>query len=146
MKFKTKIEADGELTFLRLPFDARAELGKARAPVKVTVAGYTYRSTVATYGGEYFLPLRKSHREAAGVRAGQRVDVTVVADKEPRVVAVPPDLARALKKNRGARERWDALSYTHRREHVEAIEEAKKPETRARRVARAVEMLTGDNN
>ena len=146
MKFRTKIEADGTLTMIRLPFDVRAEFGKARPAVKVTVAGHTYRSTVATYGGEYFLPLRKSHRDAAGVRAGQLVSVTVVADAEPRVVRIPDDLGRALKKNRRARERWDALSYTHRREHVEAIEAAKKPETRARRVARALEMLSGDDN
>jgi ribosomal protein L11 len=112
-----------------------------RAPVKVTLNGYTYRSTVAAMGGPPCIPLRKSNREAAGVEGGQTVSVTVELDTEARTVKPPADLVKALKASPPAWERWQELSYTHQREHVEAIEEAKAPETRARRIARAVEAV-----
>jgi uncharacterized protein YdeI (YjbR/CyaY-like superfamily) len=92
-------------------------------------------------GGERFVPLRTSHREAAGVSAGERVRVTLTRDDEPRVVAVPKDLAAALRKA-GATAAWKRLSFTHQREHVEAILGAKKVETRARRVEACVKMVS----
>src|SRR4051794_33271500 len=125
-----------------VPFDPKAAFGKARAPVKVTLNGYTYRSTIAHMGGPPFIPLRKSHREAAGLQVGETVEVRLELDTAPRVVTVPADLKKALRAVAGATERWKALSYTHQREHVEAIDEAKAPETRARRIARAVDMVT----
>jgi hypothetical protein len=111
-----------------------------REELTVTLKGYTYRSTVAVYGGEFFLPFAAVHRDAAGVTAGQPVRVTVVLDTSPREVEVPKDLAAALKKA-GVRAAFDALAFTHRKEHVRAIEEARAPETRARRIDTAVAMV-----
>ena len=124
-----------------VPFDPKAAFGKARAPVRVTLNGYTYRSTIAQMGGPPFVPLRRSHREAAGLQGGETVEVRLELDTAPRIVTVPADLEKALRAVAGATERWNALSYTHQREHVEAIDEAKAPETRARRIARAVDMV-----
>ena len=85
--------------------------------------------------------LRASHREAAGLKGGQKVEVRLDLDVEKREVTPPADLAKALKAVPGAWDRWRELSFTHQREHVEAIEQAKKPETRARRIANAVAMV-----
>jgi hypothetical protein len=142
--FKTTIVRDGPLCFIPLAFDPKAVFGKARAPVRVTLNGYTYRSTIAAMGGPQCIPLRKSHREAAGLEGGETIQVRVELDTVKREVKPPPDLAKALKVEPTALERWRELSYTHQREHVEVIEEARKPETRARRIAAAVGMLMRD--
>jgi hypothetical protein len=139
--FTARIVRDGAMCYIPLPFDPKATFGKVRAPVTVTLNGYTYRSTVAAMGGPPCIPLRRSHRQAAGVEDREAVEVCVTLDAEPRTVAVPADLERALKAVPGLWDRWRALSYTHRREHVEAIEEAKKPETRARRIAGTLRMI-----
>jgi hypothetical protein len=110
-----------------------------RPPVVVTVAGYTYRTTVAPYTGAYFVPLAAEHREAAGVAAGEEVDVSITLDTAPREIAVPEDLAAAF--DEPARARFDALAYTHQKEWVRWVEEAKKPETRAARIEKTVESL-----
>jgi hypothetical protein len=136
-KFKTKL-GDG---FLELPFDVKAEFGSARAPVNVAINGYSFRSTVCVYGGKYFVPVRKDRQNAAGVKPGDTVEAAIAPDTKERLVEPPPDLAAALKKNPRAREQWDKLSYTDRREHAEAIEGAKKPETRARRLKSTLEKL-----
>lgn len=138
--FKAKIEREGSDCHIPLDFDPRAVFGKMRAPVKVTLNGYTFRSTIAAMGGPPFIPLRKSNREAAGLEGGETITVRLDLDTEPRVVEPPADLRRALKAAPGAWERWGKLSYTHQREHVEAVEGAKKPETRARRIEAAVRM------
>ena len=124
-----------------LPFDPKPVFGKVRAPVKVTVNGYTYRSTIAAMGGPPCVPLRKSHREAAGLEGGETLTVRLELDTEAREVTPPADLVRALKANPEAWDRWRALSYSHQREHVEAIEGAKKPETRTRRIAATISTL-----
>jgi hypothetical protein len=129
------------MCFIPVTFDPRSVFGKLRVPVKVTVNGYTYRSTIAAMGGPPCVPLRKSNREAAGLEGGETVTVRLDLDTDKREVTPPPDLVRALKANPGVLHRWRALSYSHQREHVEAIEDAKKPETRARRVAAAVKMI-----
>jgi hypothetical protein len=103
----------------------------------VTINGWTWRSTVMRYGERYYLPVNARNREGAGVAAGDRVEVLLELDAEPRDVPVPADLADALAAA-GLRDAWDACSYSHRREWVEAIESAKRPETRTRRVGRAV--------
>jgi hypothetical protein len=138
--FKTTIVKDGSTCFIPLTFDPKAVFGKLRAPVKVTLNGYTYRSTIAAMGGPPFIPLRKSNREAAGLEGGETIEVRLDLDTEERVVTPPADLVKAL---RAATvwDRWTDLSYSHQREHVEAIEGAKKPETRARRIERAVQMV-----
>ncbi|NCP12189.1 MAG: DUF1905 domain-containing protein [Sphingomonadales bacterium] len=123
-----------------VPFDPREAFGKVRAPVVVTLGDYSYRSTIAAMGGPYFVPLRQSHREAARVAAGDTLTVTLALDTAPRRVEAPDDLKAALAAA-NAWEAWSKLSYTHQREHVEAIVSAKKAETRERRVAKAVAMV-----
>lgn len=123
-----------------VPFDPKQIFGKVRAPVRVTLNGYSYRSTIAAMGGPLLIPLRRSHREAAGLEGSETLKVTIELDTESREVAPPSDLSRALKAA-GVWAQWSALSYTHRREHVEAVTEAKRPETRRRRIDAAVKAL-----
>src|SRR5438132_271239 len=139
--FKTTIVRDGSMCFIRVPFDPRIVFGKVRAPVKVTLNGYTYRSTIASMGGGPCLPLRKSNREAAGLEGRETLDVTLELDSEKREVEPPADLVKALKAARPAWDRWRELSYSHQREYAEAVEGAKKPETRARRIEGAVRTI-----
>jgi len=139
--FKATIVREGSTCLIPLPFDPKAVFGKVRAPVKVTLNGYTYRSTIAAMGGPACIPLRKSNREAAGLEGGETVEIRLDLDTEVREVTPPADLVSALKGVPGAWDRWQKLSYTHQREHADAIEDAKKPETRARRIAAAVTMV-----
>jgi hypothetical protein len=139
--FSGTVMLHGSSSFIPLTFDPKEVFGKVRAPVKVTLNGYTYRSTIAAMGGPPCIPLRKSNREAAGLRGGETVLVRLDLDTAPREVVPPPDLVKALKAVPGGWNRWQALSFTHQREHVEAIADAKKPETRARRIDNAVRMV-----
>lgn len=127
--------------FLELPFDVKAEFGKARAPVKISINAHSYRTTVAVYDGKYFVPVRKDRQEAAGVKPGDRCNVTIALDTQARHIDPPPDLMTVLAKNATARANWRTLSFTHKREYAEAILSAKKPETRARRVRQTFEVL-----
>ena len=136
-RFQAVVRSEGTGTFIEVPLDVPAVFGRVRARVQVTVNGWTWRSTVMRYGERYYLPLNARNRAGAGVTAGDRVAVSVELDAEPRDVAVPADLADALAAA-GLRAAWDACSRSHRREWVEAIEGAKRPETRTRRVVRAV--------
>jgi len=129
------------MCFIPLAFDPKDVFGKVRAPVKVTLNGYSYRSTIAAMGGPPCIPLRKSNREAAGVNGGETVEVRLDLDTEKREVIPPADFGRILKTTPAALEHWNRPSYTHQREHVEAIEGAKKPETRARRIEAAIRMI-----
>jgi hypothetical protein len=139
--FRTKIYRDGSMCFIEVPFDPKAVFGKVRAPVKVTLNGYTYRSTIASMGGVVCVPLRKSNREAAGLEGGETLSVTLTLDADERVVEPPKDLVKALKASPPAWERWREASYTHQREWAEAVEGAKQPATRVRRIAAAVAAL-----
>jgi hypothetical protein len=136
--FKAKLTADSGGLFFQVPFDVKEAFGKARAPVRVKLGKYSYSSTVAVYGGKYYVPVRREHREAAKVTPEKTLTISLELDEAKRDVKTPSDLARALKARAGGGEHWQKLSYTNRREHVQAILEAKKPETRARRVAKAV--------
>jgi hypothetical protein len=142
-KFRTSIlQAEGmNATGIVVPDEIVEKLGAGKKPkVAVTLKGYTYRSTVAVMGGKYMLPLAKEHRDAAGVKANDKVEVTLELDTAPREVEVPKDLAAALRKA-GLTKDFAALAFTHRKEHVRAIEEAKAPETRLRRIEKAVAMV-----
>ena len=145
-RFQTTLQVEGRTaTYFEVPLDVPAVFGRTRPPVKVTIGGHMYRSTIAIYGGRYFVPLNRQNREAAGVAAGDEVTVELEADTEERTVTVPDDLRAALDADKPARTAFDALSYTHRREYVEWIAEAKREETRQRRVAKTVERLrSGD--
>lgn len=138
---RVKIVRDGSMCFVPVPFDPKPVFGKIRAPVRVTLNGYTYRSTIAAMGGTVFIPLRRSNREAAGLEGGETLDVEIALDTEKRTVKPPADFARALRAAPPAWDRWGELSFSHQREYVEAIVEARKPETRARRIAGAVRMI-----
>jgi hypothetical protein len=117
---------EGERPTVVLPFDAKQRYGKARAQVRGTVNGAAFRTTVAVYSGLHLIGFNKEVRERAGVEIGD--DVTV-------------ELEQALATNSEARAAVDGLSYTHRREYAEWIGEGKRPDTRQRRAARALEML-----
>jgi hypothetical protein len=122
-------------------FDPKAVFGKVRAPVKVTLNQYSYRSTIASMGSVTCIPLRRSHREAAGLVGGEQIAVTIELDVEPREVDLPADLARALRSDMKRMKKWKSLSYTHRREMAQTIEIAKQPATRARRLASTIQSL-----
>jgi hypothetical protein len=129
-------------TGIEVPPEVIDALGKGKKPpVVVTVNGYTYRNTVAVMGGRYMISLSAKNREAAGVAAGQEVEVELELDTEPREVDVPEDFAAALAAEPKAQAFFDGLSYSQRSWFVLGIEEAKKPETRANRITKAVERL-----
>jgi hypothetical protein len=135
-------DAGGGGAVFDLPAQAAAALGeRKRPPVTVTIGDYTFRTTVAVYGGQPMIGVNKGHRASAGIGIGDSFDVVVALDEEPRVVEVPTDLAEALAADHAARAGFDKLSYTHRREYVQWIAEAKRPATRARRVAETVDRV-----
>jgi len=127
---------------MHLPDDVVESLGKGRKPpVKATINGYTWRSTVAVMGGEYWLGASKEVRRNAGVEAGQEVDLTLELDTEERVLEVPADFAAALDAEPEARRFFDTLSYSNKRRFTYSIDEAKTPETRQRRIDKSVSQL-----
>jgi hypothetical protein len=130
-----------ERPVVEVPFDVRAAFGSARAKVKVTVNGVVLRTTVAVYGGRSYIGFRAEIRRAAGISVGDKVRVKVEADREPREVDVPANLARALARDSVARKEFEALSFTHKKEYAQWVGGAKKPETAARRVEKTVKML-----
>jgi hypothetical protein len=138
--FTATIVRDGSMCYIPLTFDPKPVFGKIRAPVKVTLNGYAYRSTIAAMGGPACIPLRTSNHDAAKLHGIDRIEVRLDLDTEARIVKPPADLVNALKAA-SLWDRWQALSFTHQREHAEAVEDAKKPETRARRIERAVQMI-----
>lgn len=141
----TLLQAEGmNATGIQVPAETVAALGKGkRPPVKVTVNGFTYRSTVAAYGDVFMLPLSQERRAAAGVQAGDRIEVTLELDTEPRTVDVPDDLAAALEAN-GIRAAFEALAPSRKKEFVRQVESAKAEETRVRRIDRIVATLTNE--
>jgi hypothetical protein len=143
MRFRTTIELGGKTaTGFRVPEDVIAALGRGKKPpVRVTIGQHTYRSTVAVMSGAYFLPLSAENRNAAGVAAGDDIEVEVELDEAPREIEVPADLAAALAKDKKAKAFFEGLSYSNKRWHVLAVEGAKKPETRQRRIEKSIELL-----
>ncbi len=143
MKFRATVELGGKTaTGIEVPEDVVAALGSGSRPaVTVTVGAHSYRTTVARMGGRFLVPLSAENRTAAGVAAGDQVDVDIEPDTAPRQVEVPADLADALANDDAARATFDGLSFTHRKEWVRWVDEAKKPETRATRLAMTVESL-----
>jgi hypothetical protein len=133
----------GEVCAIDIPFDVEKTFGgRDRVPVCGTLNGAPYRSSVFRMGGDcHFMVVNRGLRAAAGVTGGETVPVTMERDTEPRVITPPADFALALKGNKEAQSLWDKLSYTHQREHVEHIEDAKKPETRERRIEKSIQLL-----
>jgi|SRR5215472_12236479 len=141
-RFEAVVRAEGSGLFVDVPDAAIAALGRGRRPpIVVEVNGYRYRSTPSVYGGRTLLGFRKEVQAAAGLSAGQRVELLFELDEEPRDVTVPADLEAALRADGAAAEAFAALSFTRRREHVEAVEGARTGETRRRRIERIVTSL-----
>ena len=134
----------GNNTGIEVPADVVAALdaGK-RPPVVVNANGYEYRSTVAPMGGKYLLPFSAERRKESGINGGDAIDVELTLDTAPRTVEVPADLQSALDGSAVAATAWETLSYTHKKEHVRAVLDAKKADTRTRRIAAVVAKLEG---
>lgn len=145
MRFQAVLRLDGATaTGIVVPPEVVDALGGGgRIPVRATVGGVEYPSTIAMRAGEAKLPVSADIRAKAGIAAGDEVAVDLVRDDQPRTVEVPGDLAEALAAVPGARERFDALSVSNRKRHVLAVEGAKAAATRARRVAKVLEELGG---
>ncbi len=143
MRFQATVELGGKTaTGIRVPAEVVSALGPGKRPaVRVTINGYTYRSTVASMGRAFMLPVSAEVRRRAGIVAGDQVDINIALDIEPREVAVPPDFAEVLDGDTDARRFFDGLSYSNKRRLVISIEDAGTAETRQRRVAKAVATL-----
>jgi hypothetical protein len=143
VRFRTTIQQGGKTaTGIQIPEEVVEALGSGKRPaVKVTINGYTYRSTVAVLGGRYMVGVSAEHRAGAGVAGGEEVDVDVELDTAPREVRVPDDFAAALDAEPAARRTFDGLSHSNRSWHVLQVEGAKTSETRLRRIARSVDVL-----
>jgi hypothetical protein len=143
MLFHATIERSGKTTTgIHVPDDVVVALGSGKRPaVRVTINGYTYRSTIAAMRGAFMLPVSAEVRQRAVVAAGDQVQVQVEVDTEPRQVSLPPDLAEALDRDADARRFFDKLSYSNQQRIVLPIEQAKTAETRQRRIASSVSML-----
>ena len=143
IEFTATLEPRGPAAAVVLDADQVAAVGEGakRFPVLATVNGYSWRTSVARMGGEYLVGLSRAVREAAGVLAGDSVEVAIELDAAPREVEVPEALAAALAADPTARAKFEALAYSHRKEYARWIAEAKRAETRERRVAQAIEMI-----
>ncbi|MEN1976014.1 YdeI/OmpD-associated family protein [Cellulomonas olei] len=139
----TLVATGGTTTGIEVPEDVVLGLGRGkRVPVSVTIGAHTFRGSVAPYSGGYWVGVSAANRAAAGIAAGDDVEVVLEVDDAPRTVEVPPDLAEALAAaGPAAGEAWAALSYSKQRAHVLAVEGAKTDATRRRRVAAVVDSL-----
>jgi hypothetical protein len=143
MRFHTTIiQGDKTATGIRVPAEIVEALGAGKRPkVKVTIRGYTYRSSVAVMGGDFMIGVSADNRAGAGVAGGDEIDVDLELDTEPREVTVPADFGVALDAEPAARRTFDGLSYSNKSWHTLQIAGAKSDETRQRRIARSVEAL-----
>ncbi len=143
MRFRTTVELGGKTaTGIQVPPEVVEALGSGKRPaVSVTINGHTYRSTIAPMRGAFYLPVSAEVREAARVAAGDEIDVDVELDIAPREVAVPPDFQAALDADVAAKTAFERLSYSNKRQHTLAIDGAKTPETRQRRIEKAISTL-----
>jgi hypothetical protein len=129
-------------TGIEIPSAVVEALGSGkRPPVTVTINGYSYRNTIAVMGGMFLVGVSAEHRAGAGVKAGDMLDVMLTVDTAPREVEVPADFATALANDKVAKAAFDKMSYSHKRQHTLAIEDAKTAETRARRIEKSIAML-----
>ena len=141
-RFEAAVGAEDGRLFVEVPPAVMAALGPRKRPaLAIEVNGYRYRSTPAVYGGRTYLGFRRDVAAAAGLSAGQRVVVGLELDEQPREVALPDDLAAALRDDPAAEAAFAALSFTHRREHVQWVESARRDVTRRRRIERTLTAL-----
>lgn len=141
-RFTATLERVGKTgTMFQVPFDLEDAFGRVRPPVLVTIRDHTWRTTPGVYDRVGYVVVNRGVKAATGVDAGDRVRVAMELDTKPRTVRVPRDLATALAEDEDAKAAFEKLSFTHKREYVEWIEEAKRPETRARRIAGTVDRV-----
>ena len=134
--------AGGGGAFVEVPFDVKAAFGSKKPKVKAMIEGVPYRGTLVRMGGpNHMLIILKSIREQVGKTFGDKVKVSVEADTEERVIEIPKDLLKEFKKDKNAKAIFDTLAYTHQKEYVKWIEDAKKEETRQNRIIKTLEML-----
>ena len=134
--------AGGGGAYVEVPFDVEEAFGSKRPKVRAMIEGIPYRSTLMRMGsGHHILGVLKDIREQTGKTFGDDVTVTVEPDTEPRLIEIPKDLMKELKKDKEAKAFFDKLSYTHQKEYVRWVEEAKREETRQNRIAKTIEML-----
>lgn len=143
MHFRATVLLNGKTaTGVVVPDEIVTSLGGGKhPPVRATINGYTYRSSIASMGGKFMLGISSEHRTGSGVAAGDEIDIDVELDNKPREVTVPPDFVEALELDAEAKRFFDKLAYSHKLRHVLAIEQAKTPETRQRRIEKAITML-----
>ncbi len=141
----TLLQAGKTATGIEVPADIVDSLSSSKKPaVKVNINGYTYRSTIAVLGGKYLIPVSAEHRTGAKVNGGDSITVSLELDTEPRVLEIPADLAVALEQNAAAKAKFEKLSYSQKRIHTLSVEGTKNPETRAKRIIKAIETLQGN--
>lgn len=127
-------------TGFELPADAVASLDAGRRPpIRVTLRGYTYRTSVGSRGGRHLVPVSAEHRQAAGISPGEELDALVELDTAPREVEIPDDLAAAFATAPAARTAFERLSFSQQQKHVQSVESAKTDETRRRRIAKVID-------
>jgi len=141
-RVKARGEEAGVVSAITPPIDVPETFQtRGRVPVTGTINGYPFRSSLMPMGGCHMMPVNKALCEGAGVRPGEIVDVVMERDVEERIVKAPPELEKELKKSKKARERWDSLAFTHKKEMASSIPGAKQEETRKRRLAKVMQVL-----
>jgi len=144
LQFEGRLESDQGACFIRVPPEVLAALGQGkRVPVKVTLNGHSYRTTIAVYGGRHYLGVRREVREAAGVAAGEQLAVGIEYDAEPRTVDLPEVMRGALLSDAAATAAFEKLSYTRKKEFIQWVTGAKLAETQRRRMEQAIARLLG---
>ena len=142
LRFESRLESDQGACFIRVPPQPLTALGQGkRLPVRVTINGYSYRTTIAVYGGKSYLGVRREVREAAGVAAGDQLTVKLEYDAEPRTVDLPEALRSALEADAAAAAAFEKLSYTRKKEFIQWVTGAKRADTQRRRMEQAMGML-----
>jgi len=144
LRFRAKIEGEeaGVVAAITPPIDVLEMYGtRGRVPVRGTINGFPFRSSLMPCGGPHMIPVNKALCQGAGVQPGDVVDVVMERDAEPRTVEAPPALKKELAKSGKARERWEKLSFTHKKEMANSIRHAKQEETRERRLAKVMRVL-----
>lgn len=146
--FKTTLlQAGKNITGIVIPPEVVERLGGGKKPaVVVTVNGYTYRSSIAVMGSDFMVGVSAERRAESGLKGGDAINVTLELDEAPRVMEVPPDLQAALDKDKAAKSYFATLSYSNQRRHIDPINQAKTPETRARRIEKSVALFHEGKN
>ena len=140
--FRAILHQTGNNTGIVVPPEIVEALGAGKKPaVNVTVDGFAYRSTIATMGGKFMIAFSSDKRAATGLKGGDAITVTLDLDEAPRTMAVPPDLQAALDKDKAAKAHFATLSYSNQRRHIDPINDAKSPHSRARRIEKSVALF-----